>query len=128
MNKNNDQEKEELPLEERTKICYYCKFFSKGTKCSLTQTEPHFVGETCQNFDKNPRAKKEMWFTVAISVVLAVVFFYLGITDVTLASSSRVDDPGKVMWGYAKIVFGIIFIIRAYNGYKLNMKQSKDVE
>lgn len=133
MNENNSSETEkELPLEDRVKVCFYCQFYAKDSKCSLTSEEPKFLGKQCRNFVENPKAKKHMRFILiwrsimsALLLIGGVSYILLNITDLSyfLAGKSSDFSPFNFFWGLVLISLGIISAIGVYRGYKLNKER-----
>jgi hypothetical protein len=110
----------ELPLEEKIQVCYYCQFFTKNQKCSLTNGEPKFLGKECGNFVENPKAKKNMWTSIIVRSIMAVLALIWGVQDVQEGLSLSSSSPSKMIWGFVLVFFGIVLLVSAYKGYKLN--------
>lgn len=111
---------EELPLEEKIQVCYYCQFFARNQKCSLTNEAPKFLGKNCGNFVENPKAKKNMWTSIIVRSIMAVLVLIWGVQDISEGLSLSNESPSKMIWGFVLVFCGIMLLVGAYKGYRLN--------
>ena len=102
---------------------------TKNQKCSLTNGEPKFLGKKCGNFVENPKAKKNMWTSIIVRSIMAILVLFWGVQDINKgipALSNYIDgansnaSPFTVIWGFILVFCGIALLVGVYKGYKLN--------